>query len=224
MNSVPRRYIVSLGVLIAGLAAAQQASAVTGPHNMSDKTPGGQVCVTCHTPHKAPATRLLWNHVLSANNFSWSDATTTTGDTPLPANIKSWSGSTKNCLSCHDGTVEIGKIYVPSQTFDNSKISGDKQIATSTGDLKGNHPVAVPFPYGGAKNTYNGLTTGDNALASGWVATPSAVKIFTDPASPGPNNRGIECASCHDPHGTANSKYLRESTTGSALCLKCHVK
>jgi predicted CXXCH cytochrome family protein len=166
---------------------------------------------------------LLWNHVLSTNAFSWSDATETSGGTKLPTNIKTWSGSTKNCLSCHDGTVEIGKIYHPATTFDAAKITGDAQIATATGDLKGNHPVAVPYPYGGLKNTYNGITTGDLALTSGWKAAPTKVKIFADPAG-GANNKGMECASCHDPHGTGITEFLRDVLTGSALCLDCHTK
>jgi hypothetical protein len=140
----------------------------------------------------------MWNHRLSASNFSWSDWTETTGGTPLPVNLKTWSGSTKLCLSCHDGTVELGDIYMPGgiMSFDANKIGGTEQIGP---DLKGTHPVGVPYPYNRVKNTYNGITTGDNALASGWVATPTKVKLFTDPASAGPNNRGIECGSCHVP-------------------------
>ncbi len=218
--------LVALGLLAAWALAPPDAMAVIAgtAHDLSSTAPGGQLCVACHTPHHANSTLLLWNHVLSANNFSWSDATQTTGGTTLPTNIKTWSGSTKNCLSCHDGTVEIGKIYHPAVTFNATKISGDAQIATATGDLKGNHPVAVPYPYGGLANTYNGITTGSLALPSGWVATPTDVKIFADASVAGPSNRGIECASCHDPHGTAFGDFLRASTSGSAICLKCHAK
>jgi len=34
----------------------------------------------------------------------------------------------------------------------------------------------------------------------------------------------VECASCHDPHVSANPTFLRIANTGSALCLACHVK
>ena len=218
--------LVALGLMAAwALAPPSAIAGIAGTdHDFSSVAPGGQLCVACHTPHHANSTLLLWNHVLSSLNYSWSDATKTTGGTTLPTNIKTWSGSTKNCLSCHDGTVEIGKLYHPAVTFVATKISGDAQIATATGDLKGNHPVAVPYPYGGLKNTYNGITTGDLALPSGWVATPTDVKIFADASVVGPSNRGVECASCHDPHGTAFDEFLRASTSGSAICLKCHVK
>jgi predicted CXXCH cytochrome family protein len=213
-----------LGLLAIGLLGPLTAEAVTGEHNMSSKTPGRQVCVVCHTPHHAPSSPLLWNHKLSANSFSWSDWTQTSGGTKLPTNIKTWSGSTKLCLSCHDGSVAIGAIYEPDTTFDSSTVDGKDQTATSTGDLKGNHPVSVPYPYSGVKNTYNGITTGDEALKSGWVATPTTVKLYTDASVGGTSNHGIECASCHDPHGTAIKEYLRVTPTGSALCLSCHDK
>lgn len=34
----------------------------------------------------------------------------------------------------------------------------------------------------------------------------------------------VECATCHDPHGTANATFLRYANTGSQLCLACHDK
>jgi predicted CXXCH cytochrome family protein len=218
MRVLSRFFAVMLGGVAGWAAVVPYAAAVTGPHNMH-----GQVCIACHTPHKAPNSHLLWNHVLSASNFSWSDWLATTGGTPLPANIKTWSGSTKLCLSCHDGTVEIGRIYEPPITYNSTKITGEELTAPG-GDLKGNHPVSVPYPSNGAKNTYNGITTGDNALASGWIATPTKVKIYEDASAAGPNNRGIECSSCHDPHDNTRGNYLRDNLAASALCLNCHVK
>lgn len=34
----------------------------------------------------------------------------------------------------------------------------------------------------------------------------------------------VECASCHDPHTTANPTFLRTSNANSAVCLACHTK
>ncbi|MHB9101967.1 MAG: cytochrome c3 family protein [Sulfuricella sp.] len=34
----------------------------------------------------------------------------------------------------------------------------------------------------------------------------------------------VECASCHDPHTSAQPTFLRIVNTGSALCLACHIK
>ncbi len=49
-------------------------------------------CTFCHTPHRAIQTRLLWNHTLSANTFSWEAGATTTGGTTLPTIATSWEG------------------------------------------------------------------------------------------------------------------------------------
>ncbi len=34
----------------------------------------------------------------------------------------------------------------------------------------------------------------------------------------------VECASCHDPHTSAQATFLRVANAGSALCLSCHIK
>jgi len=34
----------------------------------------------------------------------------------------------------------------------------------------------------------------------------------------------VECATCHDPHSSANPTFLRISNAGSAVCLTCHIK
>ncbi len=216
------RVLVGAGGLAVWLSGIQPSQALEGPHSLFDivGAPDKQKCVACHTPHHAPSSTLLWNHVLSKNSFSWSDWAQTAGGTTLPKNISTWSGSSKLCLSCHDGTVAAGAIYNPQKTFNNGKAG---RVATASGDLKGNHPVAVPYPYDGVKNTYNQITTGEEAMASGWVARPAHVRLYADPGVQS-NNRGIECATCHDPHGTSNTYYLRNTIEGSALCLDCHVK
>ncbi len=226
MRNVGTRWSLAvLGALVGSVGMMRSAGAgIAGSaHDLSSHAPGGQICIACHTPHQAPNSPLLWNHTLSASNFTWSDWTQTTGGTPLPTNLKTWSGSTKLCLSCHDGTVQIGSILHPSTVFDATYMPNDHKVGAG-GDLKGSHPVAVPYPYNGVKNTYNGKTTGDLALRSGWKATPTKVKLFYDPTAAAPNNRGIECASCHDPHGTSNSDFLVDTTTGSAICIDCHTK
>jgi len=193
---------------------------VTGTsHDLSATAPGGQLCIACHVSHAAGSSDLAWNHVLSASAFTWGDTTQNLGGTSLPTNIKTRSGSSKACLSCHDGTVEIGKTYNPATTWEATKIAASAKVGP---DLSGNHPVAVPYPNNGIKNTYNGITTGNLVVPTSYVTNPSKVKLFRDLAG-GANNYGIECASCHDPHGTAYPSFLRDSMTQSTLCSKCHL-
>jgi predicted CXXCH cytochrome family protein len=218
----------------------------TNPVHVDSAAPNSVdgLCVFCHTPHKGASSLLLWNHELSANNYSWADVSggKTTGGTTYPTNLKTWSGSTVKCLSCHDGTVSIGSIYWsdaaahvgpdavvmagPDQT--GGRLSNPAYVIPfdATGNLKGNHPVGVPYSYGNQVSTYNGISTGPDVRLAEWVAAPANVKIFGAGGGGAPvaGAAGIECASCHDPHGTGNTFFLRVTKSGSQLCLSCHVK
>jgi predicted CXXCH cytochrome family protein len=239
----------------AGRAAAQGApvSIATSKHNFQlqtnpvhvDQAVAGAedgLCVFCHTPHKGASSLLLWNHRFSANDYSWKDvdAGRTTGGTAYPVNLQTWSGSTRKCLSCHDGTVSIGALYWSNATATPTvAMAGTDQAGgilnnpayvipqfADRADLKGNHPVGVPYSYGQVASTYNGIATGPDVRLAQWVPAPSGVKIFGAGGGGAPvaGAAGIECASCHDPHGTGNPFFLRVPKTASQLCLSCHIK
>ncbi|OIQ63868.1 doubled CXXCH motif (paired_CXXCH_1) [mine drainage metagenome] len=108
--------------------------------------------------------------------------------------------------------------------------------------MTGVHPIAVPYPYNNAINTYNGIVTGAGVNLSDFVANPhaptaKAVKLYTDDGSgnvsagPVSAKSGIECTSCHDPHNkqVQDKLFLRGKLAGSTaasgyLCLQCHIK
>lgn len=269
---------VFAGVLLAIPAWAGTTPAsgiVASPHDFTSSTngavqtdPNASICIFCHIQHRpgsaAPSTgstRLLWNHKLSSQSFSWSDTTKTQGGTTLPTNLGSWAGSSKNCLSCHDGTVSVGDVYrgsfpassfvggtayangtgtVPNWTGSAVDSSGKATASYlkigATGDMKGNHPVGIPYPYQQASSTYNGITTGTSVDLTDYVAQPVNVKLFTNSAGDVLQGAqagltGIECASCHDAHNkhTKDSRLLRDFYTASGgqpsqLCLDCHNK
>jgi hypothetical protein len=239
----------------AGLAGTPH-DFVNGPLGPTNSTAVG-LCTFCHTPHKAQSTRLLWNHTLSGNTFNWSDAATTTGGTTLPSILPAYKGASVRCLSCHDGTVAIGDVSwfaegprnganalnptlmgaAPNQINNEFVITGG---GTGGSDLKGNHPIAVPFPWGNAVGTYNAITTGSAVNTAEWKADPSAngIRLFHDngggdiSAGAVAGKTGIECSSCHDPHNGASVPatsdfFLRGNYTGADanyLCNKCHTK
>lgn len=244
-----------LAILLALMPAVAFASEVppgTGirgsAHDFSGKTAGAAVtglCTFCHTPHRAQETRLLWNHTLSQNTYSWSDVSQTIGGTPLPTISQTWTGPTKFCLSCHDGSVTIGDIawfneksWTGAETLDTEKHdTGEFNIATPTGDMKGNHPVAHPYPFQLAPSTYNSVATGQSVVVSEFVADPTVkgIRLFTDQggivlAGATVGSTGIECSSCHDPHNGPTVKdhpLLRGELGGDSpeyICVKCHAK
>ena len=127
--------------------------------------PGTGLCTFCHTPQRAPGGGMLWNHTLSPNTFRW-DAASTFGGTPLPGfSGATYKGASAKCLSCHDGSVALGDAAMFSGTADAGGGSWNQRIAAGAevgagGNLRGNHPIAVPYPMGRVPNTYNGVTNG----------------------------------------------------------------
>jgi hypothetical protein len=204
------------------------------------------LCTFCHTPHQAATTQLLWNHTLSNNSFSW-DAATTTGGTNYAKLGPTYTGPTVKCLSCHDGSVAVGDVSLykaAKQVLNTFKITDPMfQIAAGSA-LKGNHPVGMPYPFGQAANTYNGITTGTNVTLTEFQSNPvntngQAIKLYNDTGTTTAAiaggavaaKSGIECSSCHDPHNKAATEdlFLRGKLAGSAaadgyICLQCHIK
>jgi hypothetical protein len=217
--------------------------------------PGTGLCTFCHTPSRAPGAGMLWNHTLSPNTFRW-DAASTFGGTPLPSiNGATYKGASARCLSCHDGSVAVGDVA----SFDGQPEAGPAVLSAARmtdfaskyqvgvgGDLRGNHPVGVPYPLGGMPNHYNGVTNGQmgGAFASNeWQADPSAsssasIRLYVDDGAgnisamaPGTHtmSAGIECSSCHDPHNksSVDVMFLRGKLAGKSradgyLCEQCH--
>jgi hypothetical protein len=241
------------GVMVTQVAAQAPGAGIGGTrHDFTSFNAGGNsvtvgACTFCHTPHKAIQTRLLWNHTLSSQTFTW-DIATTTGGTTMPSIAPAWQGPSKFCLSCHDGTVAIGDVawfraasHTGASAINTTTVGGAYRIAQAGGAMAGNHPVAHPFPFNGAVSTYNSVTTGAAALASGWKTDPTltGIRLFTDTggnvaAGTAAGSTGIECSSCHDPHngtGVQDVYFLRGRIDGNVstgatayICLKCHTK
>lgn len=204
------------------------------------------LCTFCHTPHRGLSTLLLWNHTLSTATYSWDVPSTTAGTTFPTFKGDVYNGPTAKCLSCHDGSVAVGDVAwfgvgKPAAPLDTTKHTFPSPFNVGArdgvlGSMKGNHPVAMPYPFNNVKNTYNGVTTGDAATLSEWQPTPlPPVRIFNDDgagnitAGAVAGRTGMECSSCHDPHNKASvdDLFLRGTIGGSDtnyICLKCHVK
>ena len=179
---------------------------------------GGEICVACHTPHNSTMATdgPLWNHTLSAEtNYSLYSSPTLDATTSQPG------GTSKLCLSCHDGTV----------AYDNSAAGttmGTSAAAVGSDGLSNDHPVSITFD--------TALATLDGALHDP-AATDVTIGSGTDTktgsiAAVMLSSGQIQCNTCHDVHnkftvapvGTASNKLLRVSKVGSALCLTCHDK
>ena len=105
------RMLVLLSAASGMTVQAMGARIASTPHNLSVSGPGrvraqseARICVFCHTPHNAKSGTPLWNREMSGAVYKIYSSTT------LDAKPGQPTGASKMCLSCHDGTVAIGKV------------------------------------------------------------------------------------------------------------------
>jgi predicted CXXCH cytochrome family protein len=223
------------GTALAGVAATKHnlstSHAATGQTvYSSDNT---EICVFCHTPHDAIKNNAitLWNHTLSTvTNYGVYTSPTfdaggvggTIADLGIGTNLANATASNL-CLSCHDGTVAINSFNNASNinlttTMVGTKADGSLLAPVAGGpstnlgnDLTNDHPVNFTYDAALVAKDATLITPGDatgNGLANG-------LKLF---------GQKVQCASCHDPHTSAQPVFLRASMAGSTLCLSCHNK
>jgi predicted CXXCH cytochrome family protein len=205
------RNFIWLSVLIGCLNGfiARGDSIVNSKHNLSASGPGiikaateQNLCVFCHTVHYANGQTPLWNHQMSGvtNYITYTSGT-------LKAVVGQPDGSSRLCLSCHDGTVALG--MVSSRTNLIAMKNGVMTMPASPNnlgtDLSGDHPISFKYDAN--------LTKLDSQLQDPATLT-SKVKLD--------HNGEVQCASCHDPHNDQFGNFLVVDNTGSALCLACH--
>lgn len=185
---------------------------ITGSaHDFTTKSwnASGEMCNACHTPHNSLtiADAPLWDHQVTVATFTLytspsMDATFGVGAQP--------SGSSKLCLSCHDGTVALDNFG--GVTTGTNFIAGVGNVGN---DLANDHPVS--FTYDAALATADGGLFNPTTVNSGLGGTITADLLYAGK---------VECSSCHDVHrgGSATGKLLVKSNAASALCLTCHDK
>ena len=160
----------------------------------------GEICKPCHTPHNAKENNnVIWSHDPSTTPTYQNYTSPTTG---AQSGTVSATGTTKLCLSCHDGTTALDS-YTGNTTGGTSLVSGDSSFVGQ--DLRNDHPIGVS------------LATSNTRDSSGYRATPTnSLPLF---------GGLVECASCHDVHNTSNqTSLLRVNNAASALCISCHTK
>lgn len=214
-----RKFEWFAGLLLVGAMAHGQQSVVDTAHNLSVSGPGtiraaseSQVCIFCHTPHNSTTQAPLWNRADPGGTYQmyWSptmNAYPSAGSAPQP------NGSTKLCLSCHDGTIALGAT-VASGTIPMS--GGITTMPTGSGgylgtDLSGHHPVSFQVT--------TAIVAENNA--SGDVPLKSVTEMRSNPIAFLDAEDRVQCASCHDPHQDPFGGFLR-SPNEDDTCLACH--
>ncbi len=200
--------VCSLLLLMATvLSAGNKQDVINSSHNLSASGPGAvksaqtQVCVFCHAPHGVqPDIKPLWNHAMPTQSYNTYSSTTMAGTAQMP------SQASKQCLSCHDGTIAPGQTIADGLISTTGSMSAAKNLGT---DLRNDHPI-----------TFNLVNDGELS-PSLFLSPPStadpAVKL---------RNGSVECVTCHDAHSPnldpVAGNFLVRSNSGGALCLACH--
>lgn len=215
---------------------------VRSPHNLASWAPSirnnvkvravseTEICKFCHLAHSA-SVEPLWGHRFSSAVYRLYSSPTLKSPRNQP------DGGSKQCLSCHDGTVAIGgtlkgNIAVTGTDVDpqgrllatsSLYLGTDLQTAGANTHLK--HPIsfAVSDTLIAAtqvntwrlrpSRTVNGKYEIDQyGPSSNEVYYPlKPTKYAHSDGTRNPNNTGMQCTTCHDAHDNTHGYFLRES-------------
>lgn len=171
----------------------------SGPGTTQNPDPVG-LCRFCHAPHGAGQTIALWNRALPTDAYDLYESSTLEAQPGQP------TGTSRLCLSCHDGTIALGNVLRtgPDQVAPLGPVQGRVLLST---DLSDDHPISFLF---------------DESLVilNGELVSPSTLtgSVQLDSSSQ------VQCTSCHNPHEDRFPKFLVMSNENSGLCVQCHAK
>lgn len=230
------------------LSAAADGSAYTHPTSGGGTVPTRnikataetQLCVFCHTPHGASISATpLWNRkvasdALYSQSYVLYDSNTLDAK-QVQGSLSQPGGSSKLCLSCHDGTVAIGNVNVLNGLDKSGQAKTTSVIATTGGttmptgsgvdtgftrnlgtDLSNDHPISISYNDTLADRDGELRKPSLNTTLIGLKTPTSKPKLKLEKTGDaGDNLAQVQCATCHDPHiretdpSVGNQKFLR---------------
>jgi predicted CXXCH cytochrome family protein len=187
--------IFALAVMF--IASTALAGVSNSSHNMNTFTTDpvdSDVCYYCHAAHNTSTTvpAPLW-----ARNAG--TATTYYTSNSISVNINALDAISGACMSCHDGTTDVGTTIKGDLSSSTDTLSGDVALA----NLSNDHPVNLVWVEGNA-----GL---------GAAPLNAAFKLY------GAGGNTITCGTCHAVHDSTIANFLRVDPGATQFCASCHV-
>lgn len=186
-----------------------------------------QICVFCHTPHRSSGEGALWNRKASSVSFFKHYSSPSLAiDDPSVKGASEYgqpNGSTRLCLSCHDGVTALGALFTTPLTYETvqvhfldvrNNISGPNVHLTHQ-TYSSHHPVS--FKYNLAVR--NILTSPPYNKTEYWFSPANGVKLD--------RYERMQCTTCHDPHQDKSDTPdpmtpFWTAKTYAEVCKSCH--
>jgi hypothetical protein len=216
-------WLLPAATVVATPLFGQYASVTQTPHNLSASGSGEvravtetQICKFCHIPHSAASPVALWSRRLSEAQYEVPPVRDNSGARVVRHQP---DGSSRLCLSCHDGTIALGEIVGqprPITMTGASRLEAGRPGFLGT-DLTGGHPISFVVPDGEVDYADTDRDMGLKPLTS----IRGARGVPLDAAGK------MQCTTCHDPH---LDRYYVEGQvprfwvkpTVEEVCLACH--
>ncbi len=184
------------GVLVLALADLPARAQIEGtPHDLSAVI-GGATCSFCHTPHGALAGTPLWSHKLSTAVYNIYQSSSLEADVGQP------TGSSKLCLSCHDGTVALTESLGSVAAGSTYITPGSANLGT---DLSDDHPISF---------VYSSTLSARDPHIRPPLTLPEQLQLD--------RSNELQCTTCHDPHDNRFGDFLVMPNDRSRMCTSCH--
>ena len=209
-KGLPTLYLLALIAIFNGAVyAAPGKSIVSSAHNLSVSGPGNvkasgesQICIFCHVGHNASPAAPLWNrHNPGGGYIPYTSST-------IAASPGDPTGASILCLSCHDGTIALGKLVSRKARVD---VRGGPNMPPGrlnlTRDLSDDHPIS--FDYASSQRAKPSELVPEMNLSGGVRLDRSGQ---------------LQCTSCHNAHDDQFGKFLVKPQSNGELCLACHIK
>ncbi|HML78191.1 MAG TPA: cytochrome C [Geobacter sulfurreducens] len=171
-----------------------------------------QICIFCHTPHNARPQTTLWNRSDSTQSFGHYSSSSLSLHLDATARTASDykaepNGSSRLCLSCHDGVTALGAVLsgVPIEVNGSmfTKMTGD-HVFDRAKITNSHHPVSFKY----TAEVVARLKTLEGPVSDYWL--PADAPSQESPGAPGTNKarqfvrldkeKRMQCTTCHDPH------------------------
>jgi len=195
------------------------------PDNDNPSYPqSAQICVFCHTPHRSSGEGPLWNRQATTKTFKHFSSSTLSIDDPALRATSEYgqpNGSSRLCLSCHDGVTALGAVFTtpfsaspqPIHFIDVKGGRSGAGVAISYETFSSHHPVSFKYD----ANVVNILQT---TFGKSYYYPPLN-NIKTDKLE------RMQCTTCHDPHQDKSNNPspitpFWAAGTYDDVCLACH--